>query len=265
MVKYFHIIRHKGENMKDERVLAYCNLFAVLGAIPKLLELDGDAKKLVENKKISIGFSVKGGPCGKLSFNCGKAEMTEGTKGCSIKLYFPSCKKFNDMIDGKAMPLPLSGFHRLGFLLGPFMKLTDILSSYLRPEPKALESRDFFERSTVLMLHVIAGAVAQIGNTDKIGMFSASNIVDGNIKLGIGEDTAVFVGCRGHELKFLGEGSYDSFSEMKFEDINVARDLFDGTINAVVAVGEGKVRICGMISQIDNVNRILDRVSLYLA
>ena len=42
-------------------------------------------------------------------------------------------------------------------------------------------------------------------------------------------------------------------------------ELFDGKINAVAAVGEGKVRVGGMISQVDNVNRILDRVSLYLA
>jgi hypothetical protein len=52
---------------------------------------------------------------------------------------------------------------------------------------------------------------------------------------------------------------------MRFEDIGLARALFDGEVNAVAAVGEGKVRIGGMISQVDNVNRILDRVALYLA
>lgn len=251
--------------MKDERVLAHCNLFAVLGAIPTLLELDADAKKLVEGKKISIGFSVKEGPSGTLAIDNGKAEMREGTKGCSIKLYFSSCAKFNRMIDGTAMPLPVSGFHHLGFLLGPFMKLTDILSAYLRPDAEKLKDREFFEKSTVLMLHVIAGAIAQIGNTDKVGMFSASNIVDGDIRLGIGDDIAVGVNVKGHKLTALHAAPENSFSEMKFADLDVARDLFDGKINAVAAVGEGKVRICGMISQIDNVNRILDRVSLYLA
>ena len=38
-----------------------------------------------------------------------------------------------------------------------------------------------------------------------------------------------------------------------------------GKVNAVACVGEGKIRIGGMISQVDNVNRILDRVALYLA
>ncbi len=251
--------------MKDEKVLAYCNLFAVLGSIPTLIELDENAKKLIENKKISIGFSVKEGPCGTLAFDHGKAEIKEGTKGCSIKLYFSSCARFNGMIDGTATPLPVSGFHHLGFLLGDFQKLTDILSEYLRPTEEKLQNEDFFNKSTELMLHVIAGAVAQIGNTDKVGSFSASNIVDGDIKLGIGDSIAVGIRSKGSHLTVLHSAPENSFSEMCFESIRVARDLFDGRINSVAAVGEGKVRICGMISQIDNINRILDRVSLYLA
>ena len=52
---------------------------------------------------------------------------------------------------------------------------------------------------------------------------------------------------------------------MEFCDLALAHDLFDGKVNAVVCVGQGKVRISGMISQVDNVNRILDRVSVYLS
>ena len=39
----------------------------------------------------------------------------------------------------------------------------------------------------------------------------------------------------------------------------------DGRINAIAAVGMGQVRISGMVSQVDNINRILDRVAIYLA
>ena len=45
----------------------------------------------------------------------------------------------------------------------------------------------------------------------------------------------------------------------------VARDLFDGKINAIASIGEGLVEMHGLINMIDNVNRILDRVALYLA
>ena len=45
----------------------------------------------------------------------------------------------------------------------------------------------------------------------------------------------------------------------------LARALFDGNVNAISAVGLGQVRIGGQISQVDNINRILDRVAVYLA
>lgn len=250
---------------KDVRVLAQCNLFGVLGAIPKLLELDSDAAALVKDTKIAIGFAVKGGPSATLCIKNGRAAMKEGTDACSIKLWFSSCEKFNDLIDGKGTPIPVSGFWHIGFLLGGFTKLTDLLSAYLRPDPKKLEDPVFFERSTILMLHVIAGAVAEVGNWDKVGKFSASNIVDGVIRLSIGEDISVGVRAEGHHLTAIRKDPPEGFSEMCFDSLKTARDLFDGRINAVAAVGEGKVKISGMISQVDNVNRILDRVSLYLA
>ena len=251
--------------MKDERVLAHCNLFGVLGAIPTLLELDPEAAALVADKRISIGFLVKGGPSATLAIDRGRARMLPGLVKCSIKLNFSSPAKFNALIDGTGMPLPISGFWHIGFLLGGFTKLTDLLSAYLRPAPERLEDPVFFERSTVLMLHVIAGAVAEVGNEDRVGRFSASNIVDGVIRLRVGDRYAVGVSAKDHVLTAIHEDPGEGFSEMSFRDLRVARDLFDGRINAVAAVGMGDVRIGGMISQVDNVNRILDRVSLYLA
>ncbi len=254
---------------KNQTVLARCNLFGVFGAIPELLRIDGEARDLVKKHRVSIGFLIKNGPRATLRFDGGKATLTEGCRGACIKLYFPSPKKFNDMIDGKGMPIPISGFHRLGFLLKEFMQLTDILTTYLRPKEGALEDPDFLKKSTSLMLRVIAGAIVQIGNNDPVGQFSASNIVDGDILLKIGtpetDGTAVAVKAKGHTLTLLGDLPSTAFSEMQFADYETARALFDGKINAVAAVGTGGVRIKGMISQIDNVNRILDRVSIYLA
>lgn len=249
---------------KDERVLAYCNLFGVLGAIPQLLRINPDAAALVAGKQMSVGFSVKDGPAGTLSFSAGGAEMRRGCDGCRIKLYFPSPAAFNAMIDGKGSPIPVSGFWHLGFLLGPFTRLTDRLSVYLRPEKRALDDPTFFSRSTLLMLHVIAGAIAEVGNEDKIGRFSASNIVDGDIRLAIAGEAAVGIRAENHRLTALHTDPGPGMSEMTFDSLSTARALFDGDINAVAAVGEGSVRISGMISQIDNLNRILDRVAVYL-
>ena len=192
--------------------------------------------------------------------------MVKGTEGCDIKLWFPSTEKFNALIDGKGTPIPVSGFQHIGFLLKGFTKLTDRLSAYLRPDPEMLKDPVFFKTSTTLMLYVIGRAIVQIGNHDKVGMFSASNITDGKFRLGIGNDLSVAIHAKDSHLMFNPDPTPCGVSsQMGFDSMTTARDLFDGRINAIAAVGMGQVRISGMVSQVDNINRILDRVAIYLA
>lgn len=251
--------------MKDARTMAYINLFAVLGALPYLCELDSEAAKLIEGKSVSVGFAVKDGPSATLFFGGGKCRMVPGVDRCEVKLPFSSCEKFNGLIDGAVTPIPSKGFTKIGFLTGTFIKLTDRLSAYLRPAPGALDDPEFFRISTTVMFHVIVEAIAQIANEDKVGRFSASNIVDGVAKLGIQGGPAAALSCRDHKMLAVHTAPDKFLSYMEFQDMRLARDLFDGKVNAIAAVGLGQVRIGGMISQIDNINRILDRVAVYLA
>lgn len=52
---------------------------------------------------------------------------------------------------------------------------------------------------------------------------------------------------------------------MEFESCRLAHQLFDGQVNAVACIGSAQIRMRGMTSMLDNLNRILDRVGLYLA
>ena len=250
--------------MKDARTLAYINLFAVLGAIPYLCQLDPEAAKLIEKKQVSMGFAVKDGPAATLYFGAGQCRMAPGAENCQVKLPFSSCEKFNGLIDGTVTPIPRKGFHRIGFLTGAFTKLTDRLSMVLKPDPILLHDPAFFDLSTTVMFHVIAEAIAQVANQDEIGQFSASNIVDGTAKLSIAGGPAAALYCRDHRITAVHEAPWEFLSYMEFQNMHLARDLFDGRVNAIAAVGVGQVRIGGMISQIDNINRILDRVAVYL-
>ena len=208
---------------------------------------------------------MKGGPVGTLVFKDGACRMVVGDAKAKIKLPFATPEKFNGLIDGTVTPIPSRGLLQVGFLLKKFMPLTDILTKYLRAEPEALADRAFFEKSPELMLGVIARAVCQLANPDKVSRASASYIVDGRIKIEIGGGPCQFIDVEDHFLA-LSDSIEDRFtSYMKFKDSDTARDLCDGRINAVAAVGLGDVMVGGMISQVDNVNRILDRVSLYLA
>ncbi|MCR5040638.1 MAG: hypothetical protein K6C36_00910 [Clostridia bacterium] len=254
------------DSRPDAKTLAYINLYGILGTLENLLELDPDARALLHNKKpITVAFDVKGGPKASITFAYGFCRMKDRIDECDIKLPFSSCEKFNGMIDGTVTPIPSKGFTHLGFLLKDFQDLTDRLTKYLRPDPKDLEDKKFFDISTSLMLYLIGVAIAQIGNNDEVGRFSASYIADGSILLGVKDGPAATIYCKNHRLLTLKKRTDDPRAFMEFDSIELARDLFDGKVNAVASIGTGLIRIGGLISMVDNVNRILDRVGLYLA
>lgn len=248
----------------DQKTLAYINMYGVLGSLTVLCNIVPEARKILGKSECSIGFAVKGGPEATLVFSDGKCTLKEGIEDCVIKLPFSSCEKFNGMINGTSTPIPTKGLTKISFLLKKFMKLTDLLEKHLRADETSLADDTFLTKSTIIMFRVIVNAIVQIGNHDSIGQFSASNIVDGAVKMEIPGVTKAAILVKDNKLTFSERVPKNIMSYMAFEDVHVAHDLFDGKINSVAAVGEGKVRMGGMISQIDNINRILSRVELYL-
>ena len=252
--------------MTDAKTLAYINMYAILGTLENLCELDSEASALVKTKKpVSIGLAVTDGPSATITFKNGRCRMEQGIENCDVLLPFSSCEKFNGLIDGTVTPIPCKGFSKIGFLLNKFTPLTDKLSAYLRPSEEDLKDDKFFEISTKLMFYVITVARSQIGNNDAIGTFSASLIDDGIIEVSIKDCVSAGIRVKDHHMVTIKEKPETFRSKMEFNDIRLARDLFDGKVNAVACIGEGKIGMFGLVNMIDNVNRILDRVALYLA
>ena len=253
--------------MLDQKTLAYINMFAVMGTLENLCELDPEARALMTNAKpLSLAFDVKGGPKATLTFSNGRVQMRQGAaKNASIKIPVGSCKKFNAVVDGTATPIPVKGFRHINFLLKDFDALTKRLEKYLRATQEDLEDPLFFERSTKLMLYVISVALSQIGDYDEIGKFSASHIPDGDVQISIKGSVGATLRCRNHVLATVKQLPENPRAIMEFESLELARALFDGKVNALACIGNGSIAMHGMINMIDNINRILDRVALYLA
>lgn len=253
------------QNLMDSKTLAYINMYAIFGTLENLCELVPEASDLLKaSKPVSVGFEVKGGPSATLYFKNGKCRIEQGCGACDVKLPFSSCEKFNGLIDGTVTPIPSKGFLHIKFLLKSFLPLTDILTKYLRPSEDDLKDPVFFEKSTTLMLNTIGVAIAQIGNNDEIGKFSAHYIPDGSVYLGIKNGPGVEIACKDHRLITLKRIPEKYRASMIFESIETARALFDGKVNALTCIGTGKIEMHGMVNMLDNINRILDRVALYL-
>ena len=254
--------------MTDSRTLAYINMYAVLGTLENLCELDDKAKEIISTieKPISVAFDVKNGPSATLTFSKNGCRMDDGVNAdCDIKIPVANCDKFNGIIDGKVTPIPIKGLTKVNFLLKTFTALTDRLTEVMRPSEEALKDMDFFRLNTICTFYTVSVAISQIGNQDAIGKFSASNIVDGDIQIGIANEVYSTIRVKDNHMITIKQASDKPRAIMEFCDIPLANALFAGTVNSIDHVGNGNITIRGLISMVDNVNRILDRVALYLA
>ncbi|MDR1899583.1 MAG: hypothetical protein LBQ55_06220 [Treponema sp.] len=266
--------------IKDPVTLAHVNMYGVLGALEDLCRFSPEARKLAGTARpLTVGFKVKNGPAMGLRFEGGACTVQEGEGPCDIRLPFGSHKKFNGLIDGTVTPLPSKGFTKIGFLTRNFVGLTKLLESCLRPEAEAMKDPAFFDAGTAITFFLVARTVVQIGNHDRIGRFSASNLPDGTVVLAVAgnppegaarpsrENRALeaAITVKDHGLSFSRIVPERYHALMEFSSLSLARRLFDGQVNAIACIGQGLITMEGNLGMLDNVNRILDRAALYLA
>ena len=252
--------------MLEPMALAYVNLYGVLGTLEDLCRIDDEAKQILAGlkKPVSLCFSIKNGPCRTFHFSREGCRVTEGDGG-GCKMTFSSPEAFNALIDSSKPGLPVRRPLKLIlFLTGPFTALTDRLTRLLRASQEDLADRAFFEESTLLTLYTVGGAVCALANSDSISKISASYTPDGSVNLGIKNCVTVSVQVKDHHFTFCRQPAESPRASMEFADIDLANGLFAGTVSTINEMCKGTIRIAGMISMIDNINRILDRVSVYL-
>ena len=255
--------------MIEEKALSYVNMYGVLGSLENLCELDDGAKRILSSldKPVSLCFKVIGGPCCTFHFRKDGCTMTEGSSGSNMMMTFAAPKHFNALIDKSIPGVPVKApAGTLKFLMGPFTELTNILNDVLRaPEEKLAADRALFEENTMMTMYVIAGAISALANTDSISKISAGNTVDGDVEMSIPGVAAITIRVKDHKFTAIKKAATNPRATMQFADIDLAHGLFAGTVSTINEMCRGRIVLAGMISMVDNINRILDRVSVYLA
>ncbi|GAA3634244.1 hypothetical protein GCM10022223_60720 [Kineosporia mesophila] len=248
----------------DPRVTAQVNLEAVLGALPLLASLVPEAENLLLplTKPVTLRLVVRGGPRGSYTFD--RSGIRPGPGGSTAGLVFTSSGHFNRVIAGTAQPVPFGGPTGLRFLTGVFTPLSQILGRYLEPTADDLLDPGFRADSVRLTLRVALAAVAVIGNEDRSGRVSAGQMRDGRVDLEVGDDLRHQVWVRDHRLTFVEQPVEPPQAALRFSDLDLAGEVFSGTTSAIAAVSDGRMSMRGVISMIDNLNRILDRTGQYL-
>ncbi|GKX29347.1 hypothetical protein SH1V18_18270 [Vallitalea longa] len=251
--------------MTQEPTKAYINLYAIFRDLEDLCELDEDMKALIKDLDMTIKFIVKNGPKGFLSFKNGKCTFCKNLDKSNITLYFKSPSHFNNMIDGKANPIPLKGLSKISFLKNEFITLTDKLTYYLKPTPSLLENSTYLRINTILTAYTAFFALAQVGNTDPIGKLNAERIPDGIINVSITEsNTAIHLIVKDGHLEAKKGLSPNHRASMTFTDIATTNKILTGAIDTYSCIATQKLEMKGYIPMLDNMNKLLGLVSSYL-
>ena len=253
--------------MSNELVKAHLNLFAVLQNLEDLVKLDAEMAELTGRWDVSIQFSVRRGPRAYLVFKNGACTHGVGTYASpSIKLYFASPSHLNRMFDGKAAPIPLKGFTKLGFLQKEFSKLTDRLAYYLKPKGGTRQDEHYVKVNTILTLQTGLYAVPELALLDPTCRRIAAHIPPGAVQVAVLPDGPYVHLVFGKDAIRVGKGAIEKpMAKMTFKNLQVANDLLTGKSDAFLSVASGDLVLQGQIPMIDNVNLILDRVPAYLS
>lgn len=250
--------------MKNSKTMAYINLFSVLRNIEDLCRLDELSKEIITDENISVSFNIKGGVKAALIFKDGKCTFVPNRGRARIRLYFTSFEHMNKMVDGDAMPIPLSGLFKISFLTKKFMKLTDRLEFYLRPEENLLQDPKFMQVHTELLLYTAVNAAAQFANADPIGNLIAKDIADGHVAVEINDGPGVHAIVNDGKIT-VEKGSSDApRARMDFADTQAAYGLLSGNADAYTCIASSKLMLSGYIPMLDNINKLLFHIAAYL-
>lgn len=233
--------------------------------------MDPASKEIAKNiKPIAVEFNVPEVGSAVIAFKDGKCTFTRGKGKSSLKLYFTSPEHFNKLIDGeKTIPLFYNVF-KVGFLLKEFTQLTDRMSYYLQPKPEEKEAlladRDYFVINTTLTAYTAFFAMAEIANSDFVGKACAKRTADGTILCRIGDDgPAINFVVKNHKFS-AAKGSIDQPKAlMRFSCLEFAHKLLNGQASSFGGMGSGDFAISGAVDMLEQVAKLLNVVSEYLA
>jgi hypothetical protein len=253
--------------MNAQMIKANLNLYAVLKNLEDLVGHDPETALRVKKWRASIAFLVRGGPKAYVEFKESGCTVSHSkSRSPSIILFFTSPAHLNRMMDGKANPILLKGFTKLGFLKKDFTWVTDKLAYYLKPTDELLEDPRYLELNTRLTLCTAAFAAKEIGRYDPIGKLATGRAGNGTVNMKILPDgPAVHVVFRDGAVH-AGRGEKDTPAAlMHMKNWKVASAFLNNKTDPFTAIASGEVIIKGRIPLLESLSSILDRIPHYLS
>lgn len=249
----------------DQRTKAGCELFALLPCLEELPALDKEARELASGRPVRVEFRVGGLGRARLEVGGGAIRFSRGGGPAEIRLWLPSPAALSAMFAGRGSPIPLKGLTRLGWLTGPFTRLTKIMEGYLKPSPERLADPAYRVANARLSLRAAVFAMAEIASGDPEGRLHASRMPKGEIEVSVAGGPAFALAAGEGRLEARLGAPPAARARMRFPSLEAAGALLRGETDAHLAIAEGKVELWGFVPLLDNLSHVLGLVPRYLS
>jgi len=254
-------------NGADERIKAHLNLYAILPNLEELVRLDTEMASLIRDKNVVVQFSVKGGPAAHVAFKDGACTHGRGQHDRpTIKLHCRSPKHLNAVFDGRAKPIPLKGFTKLGFMTREFAALTERMEAYLRPSEDQLDDAGFMKINTVLLLHTALFAVGELAVLEPESRDLAAHMGSGLMQVEVRPDGPhVALDVKDGAVTVTKRKVDRPRARMTFRDLAAVAAVLNNRVDSFQAIVQGDVALSGYMPLLNNAGLILDRVGYHLS
>ena len=168
------------------------------------------------------------------------------------------------MFDGRAVPIPLRGLTRLGWLRRDFSRLTNRLEAYLKTNGTAASDQSETLLAT-LLLQTGAFASSELALLEPTCRKIAARMRDGVLSVEVSrEGPGIHAIVSAGEIR-VGKGLHENPSaRLTFRNAAIATALLQNQLDAYQAIAEGDLVLAGQIGMIEDFMLILDHVEQFL-
>ena len=249
-------------------ILANLHLHAVLPRLEELVKLDDEARSIARQMKLKVRFKVRRGPSELVEISDGVVRASSDTQAsANLGLFFASCDQLNNLfMDKRVTPVPYKGLTQLR-QMGRFSKLSEILTRYLKPAEADLKDPVFKKKHVEMALMTGLAGAAEVAKYDRKMEKVVDRLPWGTVQFSVLPDGPhAFVSVGRDKTILVGNGTVsDPTANLEINGIDMAAGVLAGTLDTFAAVGREDLRATGLLSLIDELNALLDRVGYFLA
>ncbi len=250
------------------QTLAHLHLAAVLPALEDLVRLSAPARTIATGWSFPLRLRLRGGAQATLVPRDGSLGVTlDPPPRGALTLNFLNARQLNrTFLNQSALPpLPSGALWHLP-ALKKFTALTKLLDAALQPSREALANPDFLAVHLELLFKVLMGALPVLATRDETVRHTLRATPPG-----VGQIRMDGLGLRGwvhwdgaRLTAARGDAPSTPDVQISFRDADTASSALRGELDAMAAVGMGRILISGLIPLADGLSVAMDRVESYL-